>query len=281
METNMKNIILVPTDFTEVCENAVNYGAETAKKLQYKLVLLHVINSETKKELKKENLSKEAVIDKLKIISENIIKKSGIDVEYISREGSIFEIIPDVAKELGAGFIVMGTHGKVGIQHFTGSYAMKVVTSSPVPVIVVQKRILPAEYKDIVLPITSEAGPWDKTMWAKYISDKLGSTIHIYKVKDEPALNDTIRVISGYFDEHGVKYVIKSADKNGNFTKQVIDYATSINSEMIMIMTAANNNQLASFILGSYDEEILFNTSQIPVMCINPREVNWKKIISY
>jgi hypothetical protein len=49
---------------------------------------------------------------------------------------------------------------------------------------------------------------------------------------------------------------------------------------MILIMTNPEKG-LTSFILGSYDEEMIFNTSQIPVMCVNPRDYNWKKIVPY
>ena len=85
-------------------------------------------------------------------------------------------------------------------------------------------------------------------------------------------------MITKHFTESGVDFDVKIAEKSSGFEKQVIDYATTINSELIMIMTSPSKG--LSFILGSYDEDIIFNTSQIPVMCINPREVNWKKIIS-
>ena len=85
--------------------------------------------------------------------------------------------------------------------------------------------------------------------------------------------------MTSYFDENEVSYEIQKAETAGNFSKQVIDYATAINSDLIMIMTNPDKG-LPTFILGSYDEDMIFNTSQIPVMCINPRDFNWKKIIS-
>ena len=89
--------------------------------------------------LGKENPGK-AVEEKLKAIVKEIKSKSKVKVEYIYREGSIFDVISEVANEIKANVMILGTHGKKGIQHITGSYAMKVITESPVPVIVVQKR---------------------------------------------------------------------------------------------------------------------------------------------
>jgi nucleotide-binding universal stress UspA family protein len=280
MNTKMDNIILIPTDFTEVCNNAVKHGAETAKFLNYQLCLLHVVDKDTKSYLKKENLTEEIIIEKLGLISNEVNSTYGIEVTSISREGHIFETISEVASEIGAKFIVMGTHGKVGMQKITGSYALKVITSSQVPVIVVQKRPFQNAYKDIVLPITSEAGPWDKTQWAASIAKQFDSCIHILKISDDEAINEAVKVITNYFDENKVKYFEKTAEKGTNFTKAVIDYAVSINSELIMILTS-KSSALSNFILGAYDEDLIFNIPQIPVMCINPREVNWKKIVSY
>ena len=276
----MNNIILIPTDFTEVCDNAVKHGAETAKLLNYKVCLLHVVDKDTKNYLKKENLTESIIIEKLGLISNDLKSTYNVEATSISREGNIFETIAEVAKEIGANFIVMGTHGKTGMQKITGSFALKVISSSEVPVVVVQKRAFQLSYKDIVLPITSEAGPWEKTQWAAAIAKQFNSTIHILKIKDDEGINNAVGIITKHFNENDVKYIEKTADKASNFTKAVIDYAVTINSELIMIMTS-KTGALTSFILGAYDEDLIFNTPQIPVMCINPREENWKKIVSY
>jgi hypothetical protein len=77
-----------------------------------------------------------------------------------------------------------------------------------------------------------------------------------------------------------VKYTIDVAKKSSGFSSQVISFATTNNAGLILIMTNPEKG-LGSFILGSYDEEMIFNTSQIPVMCVNPRDYNWKKIVPY
>ena len=49
----MKKNILVPTDFSEVCDNALEHGIEIAKFFNYDLCILHVIDKNTKVYLKK------------------------------------------------------------------------------------------------------------------------------------------------------------------------------------------------------------------------------------
>jgi len=276
MDTKMNDIILVPTDFSEVCANAANQAAEAAKLLNMKVMLLHIINSDTKAFLKNENLTQGSIDEKLQEIASQLTSKFGIEAGFMTREGSIFTEIGEVVKDLGASMVYLGTHGKVGLQHLTGSYALKVVTSSAAPTIVVQKRPFSEGYKQIVLPITSEAGPLEKTRWAVYIARQFNATIHIYLVSDASSeVYNASKQIADYLAKNNVKYTERSAEKSGNFAKQVIDYSTGLNADLIMIMTNPDKG-LGTFLLGSYDEDIIFNTSQIPVMCINPRKFNYE-----
>lgn len=280
METKLNNIILVPTDFSEVCENAINHAAVLAKVLKYKLSILHVVNQETKSYLKKEDLNISDLEEKLAKNAEETKNKYQIDTEYILKEGSIFDMIGDEARRIKANLIVLGTHGITGFQHITGSFALKVISTSPVPVIVVQKKEFSEGIKKIVLPLTSDAGPWEKTKWAAYVAKQFNAEVIIFQLKDDGSLNRSAKIITDFFDENGVKYEIKFPERGGNFADEVIYQATATAADMIMIMTNPDSS-FAKFILGSYDEQIIFNTSQIPVMCINPRDFNYKKILGY
>lgn len=274
MDTKMNNIILVPTDFSEVCDNAMNQAVEAAKYLNYKIVLLHVVDKNSKTQLKKDGLDVSVIDKKLEGYAGDI-RAQGVKAEVVSKEGDIFYTIGEVARDIGANLMYLGTHGKVGMQKLTGSFALKVVTSSPVPVVVVQKRPFDQGYKKIVLPLTSDAGPWEKTKWASFIAKNFDAEIHVYQL-DIPELKEAVDIITNHFDKESVVYKIIKAD-GSHFSKQVIDYATANMCDMVMIMTNPDKS-FTKFLLGSYDEEMMFNTSQIPVMCINPRRYNWEKI---
>jgi len=278
MEEKLNNIILVPTDFSEACENATAQAAQAAKSFKYEVKLLHVIDKNTKAFLKHENLQVESIDVRLKAITDEISDKYGVKASFVTKEGDIFTVIPDVASEIGANLIYLGTHGKVGIQKLTGSFALKVITNSPVPVVVVQKRKFEGGYSKIVLPITSDAGPWEKTKWATFIAKEFDASIEIYQIEGD-AVETAVQTMTKHFEEVGVKYSIKTESKS-NFSQKVIDYATSINADLIMIMTNPDTNW-TNYLLGSYDEDMIFNTSQIPTMCINPRKFNWEKIVNY
>src|ERR1035437_5223801 len=275
MVANLNNTILVPTDFSEVCSNAANQAIDAAKLLNYKVVLLHVINSESLAYLQSENLPVNHIDVKLKTLALDLMRLGNINVEYLSREGSIFTTISEEASEIGANLTYLGTHGKTGIQRFIGSFALKVVISSPVPVVVVQKRPFDKGYKDIILPVTSETGTWEKAKWAVYIAKQFNAAIHILLIGDAgEKVKDTANQIATYLEKNQVSYSYKETEKHSQFAQQTIDYATSNNADLVMIMTDPDKGFI-NFILNSFDEEIIFNTSQIPVMCVNPRKLNY------
>lgn len=276
----MNDTILVPTDFSEVCNNAFNHACDLAKSLGVKVVALHVITKETKNYLSAQKLSNDALEQRLKDYVNG--KKAEFEVEtgYVLREGSIFDEIANVSKELSSVLIVLGTHGKVGFQRLTGSYALKVINSTDIPSIVVQKKpIDTGGYKNIVFPIKSFSENLHKAKYAVDISKNFGAKIHIVpkyetdKYAKSKVFGD-VNHVQQMFDENGVEYSKSIPEEGaGNFSKQVIDYSVINNADLIVIVT--NSNASLPMFDGA-DEQIIFNTSQIPVMCINPARV--KKI---
>lgn len=279
MKDKINNIILVPTDFSEVCNNAMHQAAEAARFFKYELHLLHVIDKNTTAYLKTENLGIDSIYNRLQEIADELKKQYSIEVKIKAEDGDIFNTIKSVAQHLGAKLVYLGTHGKVGMQKLTGSFALKVVTDSPAPVIVVQKRKFDKGFRNILLPITSNAGPWEKTEWATFMAKQLNSKIHLMSIPGKE-MEETTKMLANHFDEKKVEYTSVVVEKSANFSQQVIEHATANNIDLIMIMTNPDTSW-TKYLLGSYDEEIIFNGSQIPVMCINPRKYNWEKIMSY
>lgn len=273
-----KNIVLVPTDFTEVIEYAIEHAAGICKQQNYKLTLLHIINKETKSYLKKEKLQGTAIHERLENKAKEIAEKYGIVVDFIAQEGSIFSAIGEVAKKIGANMLVLGTHGKVGVQHIVGSYAMKVIESSPIPVIVVQKRGFREGYKNIVLPIDDTMESKQKVKWAIHIARKFNSTVHIFAM----SVSDSFRMakikgnmlqIKKFFDQNEIAHTDQFADKSGSFPKNVLTFTQSIDADLLIIMTNPDKI-LPNFIIGQWEEQVLFNDTLIPIMAINPVELN-------
>ncbi len=125
-----KKVFIVPHDFTSVGNLALEHAIATARPLNASVHLLHVVSKES--QIKESTEKLEEVIKQY--------SESGVEIVPIVRIGSIFEDIGEYAAEHSAELIFMGTHGAHGWQHITGSHALKVVTSSTVPFIIVQEK---------------------------------------------------------------------------------------------------------------------------------------------
>ena len=274
MKKAKNDVILIPTDFSEVCQNAVEHGVSIAKIMNYRAVLLHVINKETDKYLDDENLSEDVISEKLEKIAAEATKTHGVQVEFIVKTGDLFTNIKEATDKVGAKLIILGTHGKVGFQKITGSYVLKVISVTNTPTIIVQKRHYDGGYKNIVFPITASTQDRQKVTWAINIAKMFDATVHmIPKFESGRFYKNRImsitKQIKNLFHEYDVKYVDKvSSPTEGNFAKQVVDYAVQNDAELIMTLV----NKDKSLFFSSWDEKIIYNASQIPVICINPIE---------
>jgi len=262
-------IVLVPHDFTSVADCAVNHASKIAKSFQGEIHLLHVVSKSKKIDEAKKKLYE---------IAEETEKKHQVKTTVIVRVGNIFEDIGDVASEIGAGYIVMGTHGATGMQKIMGSYALKVISHSKVPFIIVQEKN-PSEtdaYDDIVVPIDYSDLAKQKLTVAADIAAHFRSKIHIFtaKEKDEflqTKLNREITFAKKYFAEKKVSYEIESAERSGGFKKQLIKYAARIDADMIAIVNSQEGSLLPDF-FGSEEQEVIANDAEIPVIITNPSQ---------
>ncbi len=282
MKTNTQNVILIPTDFSEVCENAIDHGTYLAQALKSQVWLLHVFDKETEKYLKENNIEAGNLEIKLKEIADKYSDKYDVSIDTLLESGSLFDKIKEVNDRINAKLIILGTHGKVGFQRIAGSYVLKVVTSTNTPTIVVQKKSETEGYKNIVFPITANTEDRQKVSWAVNIAKVFNSTVHLIpKFESEKYHKTKIMNVTKQIKDIMAKYDVKFVDKvsspeAGNFAKQVIDYAVENNADLIMTLV----NKDKAFFFTSWDEQIIYNSSQIPVICINPvdtKKSTWAK----
>jgi len=276
MENNERNKILIPVDFTDSSLNAVRHGAKLADHLNYEVSLLHVINKETKSELKKSQKDINVLEEKLKNIAIDIRKVCKATVDSTCAEGSIYYTINEVADQIKASVIVLATHGKTGIQYLTGSRILKVITNASIPVIVVQKRSFEEGYRNIIFPLNNFTETKQKLRWSIRIAKTFGSKLHLYEIPEHEQLPDTKEKIDHIKSEltlNSIPFIEIKAEKRQYFADQLLEYSVACRADLIMIMT--NPDDITpSFLLGPWDERIIYNTAQIPVMCINPRDID-------
>jgi nucleotide-binding universal stress UspA family protein len=261
-------VFLVPTDYSKVADCAVNHAVKLAQTLKGEVVLLHVIAKE--KDVEENKL-------KLRKISKEISTASDVKVDFIVRVGNIFDDIGKVASEIKANLIIMGTHGVKGFQHVTGSHALKVITNSKVPFIVVQQRNIRQGYSKIILPLELAKETKQKISLTIAMAKYFNSKVYIFSPleTDEYFKNTAVRNLNYTKSEmqiNKIPFETETAEKSGNFVKQLLQYSSKIDADLITMLNIQDKG-LTEFIAGPDEQQIITNESQIPVLCINPVNV--------
>ncbi|MFW6225247.1 MAG: universal stress protein [Bacteroidota bacterium] len=258
--------LMVPWDFTQVAEYALEHAVKIAKIDGNPIYIAHIAN-------KKDEVSKlRGVLD---VHAVEAFKKYSIKPNTIVRYGTIFSSIGEIADEINAEMVIMGTHGIKGMQKLTGSWALKVIVSSKVPFVIVQSPPENINFQHIVFPVDFRKEDKEKVNWLVYLYKHFNSKIHIIKPKKTDkrllrGVNNNIAFTKMILDQKHVDYDIITADGKKSFAKETIDYAIQINAELIVIMTTKNIG-LADYVMGADEQYIIANSAKIPVMCINPR----------
>jgi nucleotide-binding universal stress UspA family protein len=139
--------ILFANDFSEGADNAFDYALTLARQFSAKLLIVHVINEPVDlrgfyvPHISFENLEKEIAEGAAKMMDRFCAEKlAGFDnYEQTTLTGVPYEEILRKAAESGADLIVMGTHGRKGLDHLLfGSTAERVTRTASCPVLTVR-----------------------------------------------------------------------------------------------------------------------------------------------
>jgi universal stress protein A len=139
--------ILLPSDFSDCSAEAARVARRLAEHFGSRLVVLHVLDEpaaldpmfrgEVPLELLRGRMEQYAREAMDRFLAERF--RGFPDVETRVASGVPYREIIRAARETGAGLIVIGTHGRTGVEHVIfGSTAEKVVRMAPCPVLSVR-----------------------------------------------------------------------------------------------------------------------------------------------
>jgi nucleotide-binding universal stress UspA family protein len=265
-----RNTLLVTWDNTEMSENALLHALRIAKNAGNNIRMVHIVDQ----------IEKSAPMDEVKAEFqkqvENRSRAHDFEFQGIVLAGSIFKEIAAYANDSDALMVIMGTHGMTGLQKITGSKALRVIVGSTVPFMVIQDKP-PAGKRlgSIVFPIDFKAENKEKLTWAIYLGKYFDSKVYLFKapVKDKGLkrkVNINLTFAVKFLLQNNLDYEIFTAKKSANLAKETIEFAKEKNADLILI-TTTKNISIADYMLGAAEQQIIANTSKIPVMCVNPR----------
>lgn len=275
----MKNI-LVPFDFSEYAEAALDFALEFSQVSQGKVSVLNVIEYplattfNVSGEIGQLNAEDEIftleLIKKTKsrlheLVESAKYKNAGITTHVMM--GNPYDGISDLVEDTDTDLIIMGTKGATGLKEmFIGSNAEKIVRKASCPVITIHKEQKFEQIKDIVYATSldiSHGKVLDKFKEFQAIFD---SKIHLVWVQTPHELISE-EMAKEKLEEMAKKYSIKNyvtAIAKGFYPEEgILMYAWNIKANMIALATHSYKG-LAHMFLGSVAEDIV-NHATIPV----------------
>lgn len=242
--------ILVPTDFSEISQNALKTAAQIAKKSNAEIIILHV--------LELPHQMTDAIIGGVSIPETMLfIKRANELLDKISLQPHLDEIpvteivkmdkavqgILQISKDYDIDLIVMGTHGSSGIQEsLIGSVTEKVILKSEIPILVIKEEILNFRAADIVF--VADFGKLTKRPFEKFLNfvNFFGSKIHLVTICTPNNFKST-HLIEKEMNEFALVFDLTNFSVNiyndTNIEKGIVNFSNSINADVIAICIQA------------------------------------------
>jgi len=273
----MKKII-VPVDFSNHSNYALESAAILAKKYDAEIIALHMLEiSETILTKGETDLQDETVFF-LKLAEKRFTEflaqdyLEGVKVTPIVKHFKVFSEVNEVAKEQNADLIVMGSHGSSGLKEiFVGSNTEKVVRYSDIPVFVVKNKPTNLSFDNVVFASDFSESTVTPYLNASKLFEKLGANLHLIYINTpgdnfnstsemEKIVVNFLQKADGNLDKLSeVKYISDYTVEKG-----VINYANVSGADAIAVATHGRTG-FSHFLAGSISEDIA-NHASLPVV---------------
>ena len=259
-----KNLYIVPYDFTSVGDSALNFAIHLGEKVDVEIVLLYIVKS------KSDAVQASA---KLSELISSKAKPSTVTLSQLVKEGSIFEDIATAASEKNAQLVIMGTHGAIGLQKLLGSNAMKVILSTEIPFLVVQKDTIPKSIKEIVVPIDLTKESLQIINLAGDMAAMYDATVHVIGEKQNDELlsqqmKNRILIVKNQYDERKVKSAVDFMTGGGSYQKKVMAYCKEKQIDLIAL-AYHSESLLPQF--DTFAQSLITNDQKIPCLILKSK----------
>ncbi len=280
------NKILVPTDFSEISLQALEYAARIAKSDNGEIIMLHVFESYTQNTMLDMRIDFTEIIERGVEAKFNEIKAKNKNLEGVTIRsrvvvGKIHTEIDNIAAAENIKLIVMGTHGVSGVtnigKYIIGSNAYRTIQNAPCPIITIRDKPHDHEIKNIVVPLDSTASSTQKVemaiRWAKFFKAKvhlLAVTAFFEEMRvDVKDIKAKVVEVEKQLIDAGIEYEAHII-RHQSPSHSVLEYAYKVHADLITIVTG-QEAQWNEMLFGSSARNIICDSS-IPVLSLNTRK---------
>jgi nucleotide-binding universal stress UspA family protein len=259
-----KNLYVVLHDFTEIGDTALEYALHIANHVHTDIELLHVVNSDSKES---------QAMQKLNDIIASKTLPDGCTLTPLVKTGNFLEDIGKLTKSEHAQLVIMGTHGALGLQKLFGSHALKMIRTSDVPFLVVQKGTPLRNITKVVVPIDLTKESLQIVNVAGDMANIFGGEVHIlWEEQNDERLSMTMKtrthIVKTNYEERGVKAEFVKLPAKGGYVKKIEQYAESQSAE-IVAFAYHSESILPQF--ETFGQSLITNNLNLPCMVVNSK----------
>lgn len=281
--------IMTPLDGSQIAEVALPYAEELAGRIGSEVTLLYVNEQTDESYQHMHKLYMEKIADTVKIGSDSYARASGrqvlTDVRAIILNGNPAEKIVEYAEKENIDLIVMSTHGRSGIRHWTiGSVAEKVVRATNKPVALIRAKGLRPAVREkglltkMLVPLDGSKEAETSVPYAEDLALKLKAEIVLLQVlatgyQAMTELGGTYIVYSGpqmeSFKRYALTYLNPIADrlrnkginanvelKLGDSAEEIIQFADKGKFDVV-VMSTHGRSGFSRWVFGSVAEKLI------------------------
>lgn len=264
--------ILVPVDFSNYSIEALKVAAQIARKNNYEIILLHLLElpHQGNDAFGNGNSIPEIILFKNKAISklEELMESSfleGIDIFESIEFNKVDKGIIDSSVKNDVDLIIMGSHGTSGFNEIlVGSNTEKIVRFSNIPVLVIKKEL--KEFKANNFVFASDFSketlkPFRKMLeFAKIFNSKL-SLVTICTPASFKTTAATEKIMEDFIANFDIDDYSIHIYNDTNIENGIINFSKSIKADLIGLCTHGRTG-LAHFYNGSIGEDLVNHASK-------------------
>jgi nucleotide-binding universal stress UspA family protein len=275
------NRILVPTDFSELSMEALEYASRIAGIVKADLLLLHAAEADALKSGGRERLQQE-LNDQVAALRSLQGLDPTMQVHTLLQSGKVPAQIAATASREDVDLVVMGTRGQRGnnpiTRYFLDSNAKRTVEECRVPVLTLRQKPNPFHLRNILLPLDLTERTDRKVDLAINLAKLFDARLRLVAVAHfmETLQRKDVRLLDAMdFQRERIRStgvdVSTEIIRHDNVGDSVVQYAEEIEADLILILTA-RENRLDHLLMGSRAGRVIDHALR-PVLSLHPPDL--------
>ncbi len=274
--------ILVPYDFSEQAQNALDFSIAIAEKYNnVQIKVVHVMEVPTNSTMgtmgggemmpdMENQVFFVELMDKRKKQMEDLRKKhEGTSYNFTAqiKLGNAFQNISESITEENPDLLIMGSKGSSGVEEvLIGSNTEKVVRNAACPVMTIKSPIKPSDLKKIVFASDFKEETDELAKRIKSLQDLFDAKLYFVVVNTPgnfESSRDSMRRIKDFANKYGFENVTAEIYNASSEESGIIEFAEDVNADLIAMATHGRTGFL-HLITGSIAEDVV-NHAKRPV----------------